>query len=110
MDSLAWVFGVLQRDLREDVGKELFLLYSGVAVVLPFMAPASNPLCRHATDIFLQMAVDSGGATPPLPPSPLPPTSPYLPPSLPSCPATGAGCLLGSRLVLRSCHHSEAQS
>ena len=40
--------------------REVFLVYRGVQVVLPFMKTANRVLCTHAVDTYLLLSVESG--------------------------------------------------
>ncbi|XP_032237456.2 coiled-coil domain-containing protein 138 isoform X2 [Nematostella vectensis] len=59
VDHLAHVFDVLKNDLRDDMGKQLFLTFEGVNVILPYMKPAQKALLNSSIDVMLQMSMDS---------------------------------------------------
>lgn len=59
VDYLAQVFDVLKTDLKDDVGKQIFLTYEGVNVVLTYMKPVQKALLGSAVDVMLLMSVDS---------------------------------------------------
>lgn len=59
VDYLAHVFDVLKTDLKDDVGKQIFLTYEGVYVVLSYMKPVHKALLGSAVDVMLLMSVDS---------------------------------------------------
>lgn len=59
VDYLAHVFDVLKTDLKDDVGKQIFLTYEGVNVVLSYMKPVQKALLGSAVDVMLLMSVDS---------------------------------------------------
>jgi len=59
VDYLAQVFDVLKTDLKDDVGKQIFLTYEGVNVVLSYMKPVQKALLGSAVDVMLLMSVDS---------------------------------------------------
>ncbi|KAM7440536.1 hypothetical protein ABFA07_010227 [Porites harrisoni] len=59
VDYLAQVFDVLKTDLKDDVGKQIFLTYEGVNVVLSYMKPVQKALLSSAVDVMLLMSVDS---------------------------------------------------
>lgn len=59
VDYLAQVFDVLKTDLKDDVGKQIFLTYEGINVILSYMKPAQKALLSSAIDVLLLMSVDS---------------------------------------------------
>ncbi|XP_065885391.1 coiled-coil domain-containing protein 138-like [Dysidea avara] len=59
VDCLALAFDMIKQDLRDDVGKEVFLLYHGVSAILCYLKPAHKVLCEHTADIFLLLSMDS---------------------------------------------------
>ncbi|XP_078370082.1 coiled-coil domain-containing protein 138-like [Oculina patagonica] len=59
VDYLAHVFDVLKTDLKDDVGKQIFLTYEGVNVVLSYMKVVQKALLGSAVDVMLLMSVDS---------------------------------------------------
>lgn len=59
VDYLAQVFDVLKTDLKDDVGKQIFLTYEGVNVILSYMKPVQKALLGSAVDVLLLMSVDS---------------------------------------------------
>jgi len=59
VDYLAHVFDVLKTDLKDDVGKQIFLTYEGVNVVLSYMKAVQKALLGSAVDVMLLMSVDS---------------------------------------------------
>ncbi|XP_074619554.1 coiled-coil domain-containing protein 138-like [Acropora palmata] len=59
VDFLAQVFDVLKTDLKDDVGKQIFLTYEGINVILSYMKPAQKGLLSSAIDVLLLMSVDS---------------------------------------------------
>ncbi|XP_067040289.1 coiled-coil domain-containing protein 138-like isoform X2 [Acropora muricata] len=59
VDYLAQVFDVLKTDLKDDVGKQIFLTYEGINVILTYMKPAQKALLSSAIDVLLLMSVDS---------------------------------------------------
>lgn len=59
VDYLAHVFDVLKTDLKDDVGKQMFLTYEGVYVVLSYMKPVHKALLGSAVDVMLLLSVDS---------------------------------------------------
>lgn len=59
VDYLAQVFDVLKTDLKDDVGKQIFLTYEGVNVILSYMKPVQKALLGSAVDVMLLMSVDS---------------------------------------------------
>lgn len=59
VDYLAQVFDVLKTDLKDDVGKQIFLTYEGINVILSYMKPSQKALLSSAIDVLLLMSVDS---------------------------------------------------
>eukprot|EP00106_Octopus_bimaculoides_P002985 XP_014770427.1 PREDICTED: coiled-coil domain-containing protein 138-like isoform X2 [Octopus bimaculoides] len=59
VDFLANVLDDLKNELKSDRGKELFLFYQGIPVVLQYLKPIHKTLVNNAIDVFLPLTMES---------------------------------------------------
>lgn len=60
VDILAHVFGQLQKDLKDDVNRKMFLDFNAIHIIMPYITyKANKALLNDAIDVLMQMAMES---------------------------------------------------
>lgn len=59
VDQLAHALETIRNQVKNEVGRGLFLKYSGPAAITPFLRPTNKALQNKSLDIHIQMCVES---------------------------------------------------